>query len=207
MIEKPVCPYCGGVMRIVVCDDEGNVVRDPETYLKDPWSGLTYGIQHSLKDVPEGYSCPIAMFDDDNDLIGTQLYDSEEDALRALIPTVPQIKQKPLELVQIFRPVVFIETVLSNDFSKALCYPVFFDPYDQEHAVFPVGAPCEEDTIYYRVFGKDTKYAISKSEYGKSWRCWASQPRFEERTHYGWLNDRYGEEDTANAQSMDSIFV
>lgn len=188
MNEKHVCPYCGGVMRIVVCDDEGNIKRDPEKYLENPWSGLTYGIMHNLSDVPKGVTCPIARFDEDYSLMGTRLYDTAYDAHKALIPKFSRVKHKPLELSQIFRPVVFIETTLFGAFGKTLCYPVCFNEQDQEHSVFPVGAPDEEDAVYYRVFGQESKYAVKKSEYGKSWRCWDKEPSFESVYLNQWNN-------------------
>lgn len=43
---KP-CPFCNKPVRIVVCDDEGNIHGDIGcNYEKTPWSGLQYGIAH-----------------------------------------------------------------------------------------------------------------------------------------------------------------
>ena len=78
MEEKLKCPFCGGEVRIVVCDDEGNV-RDEE-YEDDPWSGLRYGLMHEEADVPEGESCPIATHDGNDTLLGTYIFDTREEA-------------------------------------------------------------------------------------------------------------------------------
>ena len=75
------CPFCGGSVHIVVCDEEGNF-KDEE-YEKDPWSGLSYALLHEEKDVPTGKRCPIATFDDDRMTLGTMLYDSPEEAADA----------------------------------------------------------------------------------------------------------------------------
>lgn len=181
MNKNPVCPYCGGAIRIVVCDDEGNIKSDPETYLKNPWSGLTYGIQHDLKDVPEGYSCPIASFDEDNQLMGTRLYDTENDAYNAL-----RSRRKPLELNQIFRKCVFIETALGGSSEKALCYPAYFNPYQEGYVS---GALRNENFVGYKTFESDALYLVNKDAYGKSWRCWETEPTLEERECAGWLGD------------------
>ena len=191
MNKEPVCPYCGGAMRIVVCDDEGNVVHNPETYLKNPWSGLTYGIQHNLKDVPEGYTCPIASFEEDNERMGTRLYDTENDAYNALFQRIPRFPRKPLEFDQIFeKDGVFIETTIGGE---SVCYPVLFDFCDQE-AGFPTGGSEKEDSVYYKVFGKEAKYAVAVNEYGKSWRCWGSYPMYGERLCAEWMNNPCNDE-------------
>lgn len=74
------CPFCGGKVNILVCDDEGNI-HDAE-YEKAPWSGLGYRLSHEVTDVPEGQRCPIAGFEDEGEL-GTYIYDTREDAAEA----------------------------------------------------------------------------------------------------------------------------
>lgn len=55
MDKKLTCPFCGREVRIVVCDDEGNI--HPDEYEDDPWSGLGYMLVHEEAD---GVQCPIA---------------------------------------------------------------------------------------------------------------------------------------------------
>ena len=38
------CPICGAELEIVICDDEGN--DHCEEYENDPYSGLTFSLQH-----------------------------------------------------------------------------------------------------------------------------------------------------------------
>lgn len=78
-----VCPFCGGVVRIAVCDDEGNL--HPEEYENDPWSGIGYMLMHEEKDVPKGKLCPIATFDDDDKCQGIHIYDSRDEAYSAWV--------------------------------------------------------------------------------------------------------------------------
>ena len=79
LIEEELrCPFCGGEVRIVVCDDEGN--RRDEDYESDPWSGLRFGLVHEDSDVPEGETCPIATSDGDGAMLGAYIYDSREEA-------------------------------------------------------------------------------------------------------------------------------
>lgn len=73
------CPFCGGKVHIVVCDDEGNI-HDNE-YEKDPWSGLGYMLVHEEKDVPSNKDCPIATRDSDESALGTIIYDTREEVL------------------------------------------------------------------------------------------------------------------------------
>ena len=70
------CPFCRGVVSIIVCDDEGNIHEDE--YEKHPWSGLRYMLKHDTTDVPMHKSCPIATFEDE--AIGTQIYNSRKEA-------------------------------------------------------------------------------------------------------------------------------
>jgi len=74
---KP-CPFCGGEADFGISDREGNS-RDEE-YEKDPWSGLSYTIEH----VHEANSgCPIAQYECDGAMMGVYLYDSREEAAAA----------------------------------------------------------------------------------------------------------------------------
>lgn len=70
------CPFCGGKVHIVVCDDEGNYPK-PEGYENEPWSGLGYRICHSKEDAVG--NCPIAGYQDE-DVMGTTIYDTAEEA-------------------------------------------------------------------------------------------------------------------------------
>lgn len=72
---KP-CPFCGGIARITICDDEGNN-RDEE-YELDPWSGLSFTIAHTYQ---ENDNCPIASHYEE--YLGTYLYDSREEATKS----------------------------------------------------------------------------------------------------------------------------
>jgi hypothetical protein len=47
MNDELKCPFCGGKVRILVCDDEGNVHDDD--YENDPWSGLSFHHSQSLQ--------------------------------------------------------------------------------------------------------------------------------------------------------------
>lgn len=75
-MELEHCPFCGGEVRIIVCDDEGNH-KNPE-YEDDPWSGLGFLLYHSEEENP---NCPIA-HDAENQL-GMIIYDSREEAAKA----------------------------------------------------------------------------------------------------------------------------
>ena len=68
------CPFCGVKPKILVCDDEGNIKRDPEEYLKEQWSGLSFALSH-----PEDKShapCPITTEEDE--ILGVHLYDTPD---------------------------------------------------------------------------------------------------------------------------------
>lgn len=73
--ELKPCHFCGGKTSLAVNDAEGNL-RDKE-YERDPWSGLSYTIQHLEEDYND---CPIANFDGES--VGTLLYDSREEAIK-----------------------------------------------------------------------------------------------------------------------------
>lgn len=77
-----VCPFCGGFVRVEVCDDEGNL-HPEEGYESNPWSGLGYKLMHEEKDVPKGRRCPIATYDIDERCQGTYIYDSRDEAYAA----------------------------------------------------------------------------------------------------------------------------
>lgn len=76
-MEKLICPFCGGEVKIVVCDDEGN--RHDEEYEKNPWSGLGYKLYHDATNVPVGKACPIAGHEGEGDM-GMWIYDTREEA-------------------------------------------------------------------------------------------------------------------------------
>lgn len=73
------CPFCGSEIRIVVCDDEGNIRED--NYENDPWSGLGYRLYHDIADCKNG-NCPIAGHEGDGEM-GIWIYDTREDAIEA----------------------------------------------------------------------------------------------------------------------------
>lgn len=75
MDKKLTCPFCGREVRIVVCDDEGNI--HPDEYEDDPWSGLGYMLVHEEAD---GVQCPIATEPDEP--LGRLIYDSREEAIK-----------------------------------------------------------------------------------------------------------------------------
>ena len=81
MKNKLKCPFCGGEVHIVVCDNEGNTHN--EEYENDPWSGLSFALVHEQRDVPEGRECPIATHDDDDVHLGMWLYDTRKEAIKA----------------------------------------------------------------------------------------------------------------------------
>lgn len=73
---KP-CPFCGGEVYLNISDDEGNC-RDGD-YESDPWSGLTYTIQHNYED---NKKCPIASYSrEEGGMLGVHLYESREEAM------------------------------------------------------------------------------------------------------------------------------
>lgn len=72
-----VCPFCKkDVVYIGVHDDEGNYKgRIGCEYESDPWSALTYGIQH------EGWGECILCTDGDNETLGGLVFDTLEEAV------------------------------------------------------------------------------------------------------------------------------
>lgn len=78
-LELRNCPFCGGKVSIVLCDDEGNL-RD-ESYREDPYSGLGFMLRHTHEENPE---CPIASYECDGGILGgVYIYDTEEEAAEA----------------------------------------------------------------------------------------------------------------------------
>ena len=53
---KP-CPFCGSEIRIICCDDEGNLHE--EEYEKEQWSGLGYRLYHDVTDDTTGLAINI----------------------------------------------------------------------------------------------------------------------------------------------------
>lgn len=75
---KP-CPFCGGEAKLSVSDDEGNARS--EEYENDPWSGLSFKIQH---DHDDNKGCPIATYSiKEGGSLGVYLYDSREEAVQS----------------------------------------------------------------------------------------------------------------------------
>lgn len=82
------CPFCGIKPQIIICDDEGNIKRNPEEYLEEQWSGLSFAMIHP-KD--EKHFCPVATEKDDDIVLGNYLYDSLDEIIekwnKRFIPT------------------------------------------------------------------------------------------------------------------------
>ena len=75
---KP-CPFCGGKVSLVLCDDEGNL--HDESYREHPYSGLGFMLHHAHEENPE---CPIASSECDGGILGgVHIYDTEEQAAEA----------------------------------------------------------------------------------------------------------------------------
>ena len=67
------CPFCGIKPKIIICDDEGNIKRNPEEYIKEQWSGLSFSLVHPIG---KEQCCPIATDEDDDIVLGNCLYGS-----------------------------------------------------------------------------------------------------------------------------------
>ena len=79
MDELKPCPFCGGNVSIILCDDEGNL--HDESYREHPYSGLGFMLHHAHEDNPE---CPIASYECDGGILGgVYIYDTEEQAAEA----------------------------------------------------------------------------------------------------------------------------
>ena len=79
MDELKPCPFCGGKVSLVLCDDEGNL--HDEAYKEHPYSGLGFMLHHAHEDNPE---CPIASYECDGGILGgVYIYDTEEQAAEA----------------------------------------------------------------------------------------------------------------------------
>lgn len=70
MIKPKPCPFCGGKVAVVICDDEGNLHDDD--YLFNPYSGVGYKLRHTHELNPE---CPIAEYEEDEGTVGVHIYD------------------------------------------------------------------------------------------------------------------------------------
>ena len=79
MAELKPCPFCGGKVSLVLCDDEGNL--HDEAYREHPYSGLGFMLHHAHEENPE---CPIASYECDGGILGgVYIYDTEEQAAEA----------------------------------------------------------------------------------------------------------------------------
>lgn len=78
-IKLKPCPFCGGKVSLVLCDDEGNL--HDEAYREHPYSGLGFMLHHAHEENPE---CPIASYECDGGILGrVYIYDTEEQAAEA----------------------------------------------------------------------------------------------------------------------------
>lgn len=74
-----LCPFCGGKVNLVLCDDEGNL--HDEVYRERPYSGLGFMLRHAHE---ENLGCPIASYECDGGILGgVYIYDTEEQAAEA----------------------------------------------------------------------------------------------------------------------------
>lgn len=79
MDELKPCPFCGGKVSIVLCDDEGNL--HDEAYREHPYSGLGFMLHHAHEENP---GCPIASYECDGGILGgVYIYGTEEQAVEA----------------------------------------------------------------------------------------------------------------------------
>ena len=79
MAELKPCPFCGGKVGLVLCDDEGNM--HDEAYREHPYSGIGFMLHHAYEENPQ---CTIARYEcDGGSLGGVHIYDTEEQAAEA----------------------------------------------------------------------------------------------------------------------------
>lgn len=79
MADLKLCPFCGGKVSLVLCDDEGNL--HDEAYRERPYSGVGFMLRHTHEENP---SCPIASYECDGGILGgVYIYDTEERAAEA----------------------------------------------------------------------------------------------------------------------------
>ena len=80
--NSTTCPFCGGEIKVVVCDDEGNIHHsDAEEYEQNPRSGLGYKLWHDENMTNENM-CPVAHENNSSNGLGRHIYGSREDALK-----------------------------------------------------------------------------------------------------------------------------
>lgn len=77
--ELKPCPFCGGKVSLVLCDDEGNL-HDEASYRERPYSGLGFMLHHAYEENP---GCPIASYGYDGGILGVYIYGMEERAAEA----------------------------------------------------------------------------------------------------------------------------
>ena len=89
MTELKPCPFCGGKVNLVLCDNEGNL--HDYGYREHPYSGLAFMLCHTHEGSPD---CPIASYECDGVIFGgVHIYDTEEEAAetwnrRAVAPII-----------------------------------------------------------------------------------------------------------------------
>lgn len=77
--ELKPCPFCGGKVSLVLCDDEGNL--HDEAYREHSYSGLGFMLHHAYEENPE---CPIASYECDGGILGgVYIYSTKEQAAEA----------------------------------------------------------------------------------------------------------------------------
>ena len=79
MADLKPCPFCGGKVNLVLCDDDGNL--QDEVYRERPYSGIGFMLRHAHE---ENLGCPIASYGCDGGILGgVYIYDTEEQAAEA----------------------------------------------------------------------------------------------------------------------------
>nr|DAT25071.1 MAG TPA: restriction alleviation protein [Caudoviricetes sp.] len=53
MFELKSCPFCGGKVSLVLCDDEGNL--HDEAYREHPYSGFGFMLHHAHKELVDNH--------------------------------------------------------------------------------------------------------------------------------------------------------